>query len=121
SRRQVDRLAEIIEPSVQRHRKAWSDMSTNFQRYQFLACTIIEVPDLREHVQRGMNSAQRLVKGRHQSWSALSTLAAILSGTPQCSAMWMARSTRFSGAMRPRNAKYEGLIGRGPNSSAGRP
>jgi hypothetical protein len=40
-------------------------MSPNFQRYQFLAGTIIEVPDLREHVQRGTNGALRLVKARH--------------------------------------------------------
>ena len=30
---------------------------------------------------------------------------AIFSGTPQCPAIRIARSTRFSGAMRPRNAK----------------
>ena len=34
-----------------------------------------------------------------------STLAAILSGSPQRSAMRIARSTRFSGEMRPKKAR----------------
>ena len=38
-------------------------------------------------------------------WSLRSTFAAILSGRPTSRAMRMARSGRFSGAMRPRNAR----------------
>ena len=63
----------------------------------------------------------RRISASKYSLSTLSTLAAILSGTPQRCAMRIAWSIPFSGEMRPRKARYEGRVGCGMSSRSGRP
>jgi hypothetical protein len=40
-------------------------MRADFQRDEFLARTIVEAPDLRQHLERRRNGIQRFVKARH--------------------------------------------------------
>src|SRR5436305_364817 len=47
--------------------------------------------------------------------------AAILSGMPHRAATLMARSTPFSGAIRPSTARYPGLTGCGVSKFSGKP